>query len=118
MKPSSQQRPIDTPERHHIRDRPEGDNIEIRSNVERAIWKPAALAQFGAQRDHDVERQPRGTKSFIGKRTIFSVRIDHGQSARQFRRRLVMVDDDDIQPELAGGGDFDGVGNPAIHGHD
>src|ERR1044071_5313940 len=46
------------------------------------------------------------------------MRIDYRQSPWQFRRRFVMINDDDLETELASSFDFYSVGNPAIHRHD
>ena len=112
------ERAINAAQRHHIGDRAERHDIEIAPDIgiTRSL-KPTFAAQFGAQANDEIKSQPRGTEIFIGKRTILAMRVDHSHGGRKLPRRLMMVNDDDIEAKAARRFDFPGVGNTAIHRH-
>ena len=53
-----------------------------------------------------------------GKRTVLAMGIDHRHRRRQFVGRLMMIDDDEIEPEVVRRGDFFGIGDAAIDSDD
>jgi hypothetical protein len=63
---------------------------------------PRVVACLPAQRLHQFQRDADAGKVLIGVAAVVALRIDHGERAWQRRVGLVMIRDDQIDPELAG----------------
>ena len=64
-----------------------------------AVLEPARFAQLGAQANDQIESQAGGAHAFVGETAILAVRIHHRHRRRQLFRRLMMIDDHEIETE-------------------
>src|SRR5215471_7821287 len=93
---------VETVQRYYVGDRPKRNKMQKRAQ----IWLRASAGpklappQLPCHSDHRQEHQPdRGKMSKAGE-IIGTVRIHDGKSGRKSLVRLMMIDHDDLKPEL------------------
>ncbi len=97
---------IEADERHDVGDGRERDEIEPSEEVGRdPAGKEAAVAQSAVQRDKAHVDDAGGAEMSQTREIVLTVGIDNGERVRQLLRRLMMIEDDDIEAEPLGGGD-------------
>ena len=63
--------------------------------------QPLLLPVRGAERLHELQRDADAGEVLVGIRAVVPLRVDDGERRRQRRARLVVVGDDEVEPELA-----------------
>ena len=91
---------VEAMERHHVGDRRERDEIEAREQVGLGPPRPeAAHAKLAVERHEREEDDAGGAEMPEAREIVLAVRVDDRRRCRQHLRRLVMVEDDRVEPE-------------------
>ena len=120
LQPLGDQRAIDARQRHHIADRPQGDQIEpalqIGLGPPRAI--PAGPAQGPVDGHGQQEGDPDGGQLAMALGLVEPVGIDHRDGGGKAGLGHMMVDDDDLEPRGRRGRQRLEGGDAAVDGDD
>jgi hypothetical protein len=106
---------VEADQRHHVGDSGERDQIELLHQVGRG---GAGLALAAVEIDQRHEHDPGGAEMAEAGEIVLPVRIDQGQRRRQDFRRLMVVENDDVEPEPCGLLERLEADRPAIDGDD
>ena len=104
-------------QRHHVRNRAHGHEVQDLSWLEAIGDGKAQSAQPRPQGSGQVEGHPAGGQSFERELVVRTVRVEQGVGRRWPFGNVVVVDDDDIHPAAATELDGFAVAGPAIPGH-
>ena len=97
---------VEADERHDVGDRRQRDEVEPGEEIGRgAAVEEAAVAQRAVQRDEAHVDDAGGAEMAKSREVVLAVRVDDGECVGQALRRLVMVEDDDVEAEPACFGD-------------
>lgn len=105
-----------------IGDSPQRDQIEQRGEpgfaASAALGKPVARAQFGAQRQHNVEDDADSGEMLAGEVAVREIRVDDTVGGRQLVAWQVVVGDQRRDPQLPGAGHAVDAGDAVVDGDD
>ena len=109
---------VDVDERHHVADRPQRHDVQKRLEVGHdAAAKVAALHQHGAHRHRQVEGDTDAADLPEGVGGIGTLRVDHREGVGHGLYHLVVVGDDEVEPQLLGPLRRPTAVDPTVHGH-
>ena len=117
--PPRHEGPVEADQRHDVRHRRQRHQVERAHQVGRsAAVEEAGFAQRPIEGDEPHVDDPRRAEIAEAGEIVLPVRIDDRRGRGQGFRRLVMIEDDDVEPEPSGLGERLEADRAAIDGHD
>ena len=116
LEPPANEDPVRADERHDVRDRAEGDEIEgvLQVRLRTLGAEPAALAQRSAERHRERERHADRGEVLRWVAAAGLVRVQDRGRRRQLDRHRVVIDDDRVHAEGRGRAHLRGARDAAV----